>query len=156
MIRYEFGCFRFFVIVKLFSAGNVKKYVFIVFIVPIATIGGFICITVFAFPRSVFVVRTRIWVAGLVSLGGGRNKIIRVRLQTFRKFLFDRVWIWVFQFFVHCSGVLFSAAAGNVKKNGEYVFIDPINHNRRLRPQINHNKLSMIGYEYECFSFLSL
>ena len=42
MIRYEFECFRFFVIVKLFSAGNVKKNVFTVFIVPIVTIDGFI------------------------------------------------------------------------------------------------------------------
>ena len=41
MIRYGFEYFSFFVIVKLFSAGNVKKNVFIVFIVPIVTIDGF-------------------------------------------------------------------------------------------------------------------
>ena len=34
--------FSFFVIVKLFSAENVKKNLFTVFIVPIATIDGFI------------------------------------------------------------------------------------------------------------------
>ena len=38
---YEFEYFSFFVIVKLFSAGNVKKNVFTVFIVPIVTIDGF-------------------------------------------------------------------------------------------------------------------
>ena len=41
VIRYEFEYFSFFVIVKLFTAENLKKYVFIVFTVPIVTIDGF-------------------------------------------------------------------------------------------------------------------
>ena len=42
VIMYEFEYFSFLFILKVFSAGNVKKNVFIVFIVPIATIGGFL------------------------------------------------------------------------------------------------------------------
>ena len=36
MIGYEFECFSFLFILKLFTAGNVKKYVFTVFIVLIS------------------------------------------------------------------------------------------------------------------------
>ena len=42
VIRYEFECFSFLFIVMLFSAGNVKKNVFTVFIVPIVPIDGFL------------------------------------------------------------------------------------------------------------------
>ena len=41
VIMYEFEYFSFLFILKLFSAGNVKKIENHVFIVPIATIGGF-------------------------------------------------------------------------------------------------------------------
>ena len=41
MIGYEIEYFCFLFIVVLFSAGNVKKNVFTVFIVPIVTIDGF-------------------------------------------------------------------------------------------------------------------
>ena len=41
MIGYEIEYFSFLFIAVLFSAGNVKKNVFTVFIVPIVTIDGF-------------------------------------------------------------------------------------------------------------------
>ena len=41
MTGYEFEYFSFFDIAVLFSAGNAKKNIFTVFIVPIVTIDGF-------------------------------------------------------------------------------------------------------------------
>ena len=66
MIGYEFECFSFLFIVMLFSAGNVKKNVFTVFIVPIATIDGFFGV-LFAVHNSVSIHPQPIFFPNLAS-----------------------------------------------------------------------------------------